>query len=373
MFIFGLVAVAVGYVLLFYGDYLNIRDGVDITTDWFSNIDLNIPGKGWVISGIIISVAGIVFLLVSMFISKKKSFRANILSNLDFVISSSFLAVSTILSITSFICYAICQNSYEEAISAFLSFDKEKADNLMEIAKGCFYAGQILTIISAVIAVIGGLVYIYTLLSRVMPIETTLSICTIVLGILLLILGESFALWGQIITFLGIATLFFVILSHIFSTQIALSIYIVSASVLSSIFLLTKPMYGLVIPNTDDKVDFYIKPFSFMSDNGIYDISPSYINLWCTLFFILIFAFIALTVASQFNTMPKISLISSIGIFGALLLMFLGLMAIYSLCNNNIFIGHSITVSVEYAYCLLLSLFIMIANFIRTNIIESGN
>ena len=63
---------------------------------------------------------------------------------------------------------------------------------------------------------------------------------------------------------------------------------VTASALLSALFLIMKPMYGLVIPNTDDKVDFYIKPFSFMSDNGIYDISPSYINLWCTLFFILI-------------------------------------------------------------------------------------
>ena len=77
-------------------------------------------------------------------------------------------------------------------------------------------------------------------------------------------------MWGLIFVAIGGIILIFNILQRLFSTERALAIYITASALLSALFLIMKPMYGLVIPNTDDKVDFYIKPFSFMSDNGIY-------------------------------------------------------------------------------------------------------
>ena len=324
MFILGLIAIIAGFVSLSYGNFLNL-DGHCFDRD-MTNVFTNLlkygattPGETFVTIGCIVSTIGIILLFIPILSNKKQSLKTNLSLSLDLVIPSVMMLFGILFSL-------IGQSEYQSV-----------GDDLRNIENILYDDSYVLKI---------ALKAVY---------------------------GQQFIMWGLIFVAIGGIILIFNILQRLFSTERALAIYITASALLSALFLIMKPMYGLVIPNTDDKVDFYIKPFSFMSDNGIYDISPSYINLWCTLFFILIFAFIALTVASQFNTMPKISLISSIGIFGTLLLMFLGLMAIYSLCNNNIFIGHSITVSVEYAYCLLLSLFIMIANFIRTNIIESGN
>lgn len=322
MLFFSLVAVIVGFVSLSYGNYLNL-DGNCFDRD-MTNVFGNLlkygaatPGETFVIVGIVALIIGIVVLFVPILKNKSQSLKANLLLSLDLVVPSVIMLFGILFS-------WIGQNEFNGV-----------ADDLNHIGNILYDDEYVLKIAVKAVS------------------------------------GQQFIMWGLIFALIGGIVLIFNILKFLFSVEKALSIYIVAASGLASFFLLTKPMYGLVVPETVNKVDFYVQPFSFMSDNGTYDISPSYINLWCSLLFIIVFISLALTIISQFMPMPKISIISSISSLASLLLMFLGLMAIYSLLNNNFSAGHSLTVNIEYAYCLLLSLFVLIANFIKTNTFES--
>lgn len=313
MLVLSLISVGIGFILLIYGNGLNVFAPFEGQTS---------PGETLVIIGSVCIAVGIISLLIMIFQSKSQSVQLNILLSLDLLVPAFILVIGII-------CAVIASKSYDDAWSLTTQLDLEGAEQKLH-------------------------------------------------------LGRALNIWGIVLNGIGGLVLIFNILKRMFSTEKALSIYITAAAGLSSVFLFTKPLYGVLIPDLSsinhnfDKsiantVGFDIKVFSVMPESENFDISASGINLWCALCFILLFTALGITILSQFISMPKISLISSVVCLGTLILMFLGLMVIYTVFSDHMGVAHSFKLYIEYTYCLLLSGFIFIANIIKINITEGNS
>lgn len=183
--------------------------------------------------------------------------------------------------------------------------------------------------------------------------------------------GQGFVNFGIITLFIGGFTLFIEILRRFIPTEAILSVFIGLLSLRVLAFLFLDPLYGLQAPGTA-KVVFNIQFLHFMS-NSDGDMS-SVVNVFCSFLFILTAISLIATILSQFMYMPKVNLISSFSNVGILILMLLGLMAIYSLYNRDSFsISRSISVYAEYGYCLGNSILIAILSIIKVHTVEYAN